>query len=229
MVHPRVARASDRHWQVPSTIRVGARVLLLLGALVIAGCGTVTRPSAVPVGPVTVLGQAPAPELDRAIRSTLADLERYWSQQLGRPIAPRQYVLLDTAGAEALPPCVPVASALTGSARYCPGTDEVVIDTVALVPVLSELYSPGALRLAIAHEFGHLVAARLGQQELPQLLSEARADCAAGAFGGVTTDAMALAMFGDFGAPGYGSGADRIRHIQYGIDHGGLACADYPG
>ncbi|MEJ7650021.1 MAG: hypothetical protein WKF57_13455 [Nakamurella sp.] len=87
--------------------------------------------------------------------------------------------------------CAGNADTLRGNAFYCPGDDAIVIDAGALVPVVRSSYGIGGLAAALAHEYGHLIQARIGPtsaqqrddpERYPQVRIEAPPECAAGAY-----------------------------------------------
>lgn len=155
--------------------------------------------------------------------------------------------------------CAGNAEALRGNAFYCPGEDAIVIDAGALVPVVRSSYGIGGLAAALAHEYGHLIQARIGPtsaqqrddpERYPQVLIEAQADCAAGAYlawaagaGAVPGTArlrlpvaalpLSISTLVDFRdsatAPTselfHGYGLDRLRAVVRGYQQGARSCA----
>lgn len=190
----------------------GGRPVLVLVLLLIAGCSTAIAGSPAPrqganpatTGTVnTALAGAPVVQAPDAVSASatedvsgiLADLQDFWRLSIGRKFVPLKsgYALIDTADTTvpAAAMCITTMDSLRGNAYYCPGNDGIVIDAAALVPVLLHSYGVGALAASIAHEFGHAIQARIGptaQQHsddpasYPQILLEAKGDCAAGAF-----------------------------------------------
>ncbi|WP_353647724.1 neutral zinc metallopeptidase [Nakamurella sp. A5-74] len=155
--------------------------------------------------------------------------------------------------------CAGNADALRSNAFYCPGDDAIVIDAGALVPVVRSSYGIGGLAAALAHEYGHLVQARIGPtsaqqrddpERYPQVLIEAQADCAAGAYLAwaagtspvpgtarlnlpVATLPRSISTLVDFRdsatAPTselfHGYGLDRLRAVVRGYQQGARSCA----
>jgi predicted metalloprotease len=88
------------------------------------------------------------------------------------------------------PPCTKDASVIAGNAYYCAGEDVIVWDRAALLPVLAERYGAGAVMLVLAHEVGHAMQEHAGivrgraaeSGPYPTIVTEAMADCYAGAF-----------------------------------------------
>lgn len=134
---------------------------------------------------------------ERLIAAIIADLTTFWSQAMpsltGEPFVPLRGGLtaMDSAAATGSAPCVANPSQIVGNAFYCPGDDGIVYDAATLVPVLLHRYGIAGLVTTFAHEFGH--AAQAEMSEAParpspndsshgSLISEARADCDAGAF-----------------------------------------------
>ncbi len=134
---------------------------------------------------------------DRTVGAVLADLEDYWSAELGADGGPGfaapsgGYVSMDSTAATGSALCIGEPSQVAGNTFYCPQGDGIVFDSASLVPVLLGRYGTAGLAASFAHEFGHAVQARIGptQQErqrdperYPSILIEAQADCDAGAF-----------------------------------------------
>lgn len=159
-----------------------------------AAAGSVRAPTAL-AAPVREVPEPLDPAAADQVRAVTRALEEFWAGQLGAAWSPPRtdYLLVDTANrpnAEQLR-CAASAEALRGNAFYCPGQDGIVIDAAALLPVLRYSYGGGAVTASLAHEFGHLVQARLGPtaeqrrsdpERYPNLLLEQQADCLAGAF-----------------------------------------------
>ncbi len=134
---------------------------------------------------------------DRAVSAVLADLEDYWSQELGANGGPGftppsgGYVSMDSTAATGSALCIGDPSQVAGNTFYCPQGDGIVFDSSSLVPVLLGRYGTAGLAASFAHEFGHVVQARIGPtpqqrqrdpERYPSILVEAQADCDAGAF-----------------------------------------------
>lgn len=151
----------------------------------VTGCG--------PAAPtVSAAGRA-----DSAVTTVLADLEDFWSAAqpaLGGPpfVAPSGgYHAIDSSSPGPGALCVSRPSRITGNAFYCPDEDGLVWDSAALVPVLYGRGGTGAVAAVFAHEYGHVIQARIGPTPAqrsadpvtyPTLLAETQADCYAGAF-----------------------------------------------
>lgn len=133
---------------------------------------------------------------DRAVAVVLADLEDFWAQSLDDAGPPTTrpaggYVSMDSSAAAGRALCITDPAQIAGNAFYCPQDDGIVFDSSALVPVLLGHYGPGALAVAFAHEYGHVVQSWVGPTvadrradpaRYPAMLVEAQADCAAGAY-----------------------------------------------
>ncbi|MDQ2846510.1 MAG: hypothetical protein M3Y77_09210 [Actinomycetota bacterium] len=193
------------------------------------------------------------------VSGILADLQTFWRESIGAKFTPLKagYALIDTSAATvpAGSMCVTTLDSLRGNAYYCPGNDGIVIDSAALVPVLLHSYGVGGLTASIAHEFGHAIQARIGPtaqqhwddpRRYPQILLEAQADCAAGAFlqwvdSGKSTHLRlpttsvlsSISPLLDFrdptdGSPtddlAHGLGLDRLRFVLAGVRGGPAAC-----
>lgn len=155
--------------------------------------------------------------------------------------------------------CAGSADALRGNAFYCPGADAIVVDAGALVPVVRSSYGIGGLAAALAHEYGHLIQARIGPtsaqqrddpKRYPQVLIEAQADCAAGAYLAWAAGSSALPGIARLHLPVaalprsistlvdfrdsataptsdlfHGYGLDRLRAVVRGYQRGARSCA----
>lgn len=143
---------------------------------------------------------------ERLIAATIADLTTFWSEQLppltGRVFAPLKggITAMDSSASTGTAPCVASPGRIVGNAFFCPTDDGIVYDAGTLVPVLLHRYGVAGLVTTFAHEFGHAAQAQIGQSagdaandrsvgaaspapaQTDQLVTEARADCDAGAF-----------------------------------------------
>ena len=246
--------------------RVGA-VLVLLGVL--AGCGTVPG-RAVPAATVTA-GVDPSAitgtdggDDDRLAAATLRDLDDYWGRAFpalagGRAfVPPRAVWSVDTSRSPGsadpadpppvVPPCADRPGDLEGNASYCPAADVVAYDRTALLPVLRQDLGDAAVVVVLAHEYGHVVAERLGgPDDRPEIVAEGQADCYGGAFlrrvrdgdlpdlrtgaDGVDAALGALVRFRDpagrspDGADAHGGAFDRVAAFQDGFADGPARCA----
>ncbi|MCP3798162.1 neutral zinc metallopeptidase [Allokutzneria sp. A3M-2-11 16] len=135
-------------------------------------------------------------EIDQLAATVVTDVQQYWRENFeptyGRPWQPINgfYSVDSNDQAGKPPPCTSHTSELEGNALYCASVDSVVWDRAALFPVINTKYSGAAVLLVLAHEIGHAVHHRagIGAEELrkqperyPTILTEAMADCFAGA------------------------------------------------
>lgn len=243
-----------------------AALVLLLATL--TGCDSAIGGSAQAAAGVDLsipgvqLTQAPDVVSETAagqVAGIMADLEDFWRSEIGSKFTPLKggYALIDSADTARTPAamCATASASLTGNAYYCPVQDGIVIDAAALVPVLRQHYGIGGLAASLAHEFGHAIQARIGptaeQQRAdparyPQILIEAQADCAAGAFLQWVVDghsdrlrlpapmlSKSVAPLLDFRDPAdgtvddplaHGLGLDRLRFALTGMRGGAAAC-----
>ena len=175
------------HGTVRRSGRVGVRRALTIGSVVFLAVVTVlvvsTTPQSagvtglaseridltlpgVPIRAASSFGTAAGSGLsdsatgDRAVAAVLADVQDFWSIQLGgnggsglTPLA-GGVVSMDSTqpGRPAL--CITDPAQITGNAFYCPQGDGIVYDSSALVPVLLGRYGSAGLAAAFAHEFG---------------------------------------------------------------------------
>lgn len=186
-------------------MRTSAVVAVLAGcAAALSGCVTVIDglPSALepPVSDVrddevTITGAGGGP-LDEQARNALADLERFWGEQLpeiyGEQFQPLQggYFSVDP---DAVDPsdypdgvsCGSSPADVEGNAFYCqatggPNSDSITYDR-AFLGELAEQYGEFIPDLVMAHEFGHAIQGRVGFPRA-SIVAETQADCFAGAW-----------------------------------------------
>lgn len=258
------------------TRRRGDWAVVIAAVLVAAGSTGCDRPIAGAAAPAAwvertagrvSLTQTPDVVSESAARDVagiFADVEDFWRPLLpGHPMpVSGGYTLVDTAATDLAgesTTCPGAGEVLSGNALYCPSQDRIVIDAAALVPVLRDKYGIGGLAASLAHEFGHAVQARIGptahqpESRHPQMLREAQADCAAGAFLQWVVDghsrrlhlppaalAPSVAPLLDFrDAPGtsnaaaagatrpeHGLSLDRLRFVLRGMRGGPSACPE---
>ncbi len=134
--------------------------------------------------------------VEALIGAIMADLTRFWSEALppitGRTFTPLRgsIVAVDSSAASGSAPCVATPADIVGNAYYCPSDDGIVYDATTLVPVLLHRSGIGGLITTFAHEYGHAVQERIAaavrapnaEPAPTALVTEARADCDAGAF-----------------------------------------------
>lgn len=130
------------------------------------------------------------------IGAIMADLTRFWSEELPpitrTPFTPLRgsIVAVDSSAVSGSAPCVAAPADIVGNAYYCPSDDGIVYDATTLIPVLLHRSGIGGLITTFAHEYGHAVQERIAAAEPGRsteptptaLVTEARADCDAGAF-----------------------------------------------
>lgn len=190
---------------------VGRTVAALL-LVVVAGCSVQTPGSAqreqVVGEPVSTrdIVDATGGSVDSVAAAALTDISDYWSQtfpDLGdaefTDIA--QIISVDTASDTQVDvPCVGSPAEVQGNAFFCPGSDAMVYDRVALMPTLAERYGDTAMVLVLSHEVGHSVHTQLGidpqerannPEKYPTIVTESMADCYAGSFLRWVTDGNA--------------------------------------
>lgn len=244
----------------------------LAAVLVVAGCATGVPGSPVPgdgvvAGDVdtSVLQGASDDPVDDLAAATLIDVQDYWEQEFDEAFdQPWEDISgglhsVDTSDPDAPPPpCVPEALQVEGNAYYCPSADAIAWDRAALLPVLRERHGDTAVVVVLAHEVGHAVHHRLGVDEeareaspgrYPTILTEAMADCFAGAFVRHVVDGdaehlridppqldSALGALVTFRDPvgttpeddaAHGNAFDRVSSFQDGYEQGPALCADF--
>jgi predicted metalloprotease len=186
-------------------MRTTAVAAALAGCVVaLSGCVTVIDglPSALepPVSDVgddevTIVGAGDGP-VDELARNALADLERFWGEQLpevyGRQFQPLQggYFSVDPDDVDAADypsgvSCGASPAEVEGNAFYCqanggPHSDSITYDRTFLGE-LAEQFGEFIPDLVMAHEFGHAVQGRVGFPGA-SIVAETQADCFAGAW-----------------------------------------------
>ena len=186
-------------------MRRGA-VLALLATVVVplSGCVAVIEGLASPLEPpvtdvregeVTIVGAVDGP-IDELARNALADLERFWSEQLpavyGQQFVPLQggYFSVDPGDVDpsVYPDGVSCGSSpleVEDNAFYCqaagePNSDSITYDR-AFLGDLAEQFGDFIPDLVMAHEFGHAIQGRVGFPRA-SIVAETQADCFAGAW-----------------------------------------------
>lgn len=121
-------------------------------------------------------------------------------------------------------------------------------DAGELTPELREQYGVGGPGLLLAHEYGHVVQYQRHNGDLSSIVAEQQADCYAGAWlafaidevpafaGDDVLDAVVGTALDNADGPGdladdpdaHGSGFDRLRAMQDGLNGGAAYCDTYP-
>ncbi|SHG03853.1 Predicted metalloprotease [Streptoalloteichus hindustanus] len=201
--------------------------------------------------------------VDRLAATAVTDVRDYWRRTF-EPVFGKGwqdlrggFYSVDSSSRAARPaPCTEKASEVEGNAFYCPSADAIAWDRSALLPVLREKYGDAAVVIVLAHEIGHAVHHRAGvgvteqrQQpsRFPTILTEAMADCYAGAFVRSVTDGgaahlrisgeqldAALGALVSFRDPvgtaktdrsAHGNAFDRVSAFQDGYQQGPKLCS----
>lgn len=237
----------------------------LVGVLAVAGCTSVIAGQNIPlpVAPnahLAVVGDSGG-AFDQTVKNALSDVISFWTKQFpsvshGKPLPPLKGKLYSVDGAHpsALAKqngCISRAGAdaIVDNAFYCEIDDSIAWDRNAqhLVPVLGDEYGQLLVAMVFAHEFGHAIQQRLGlfNQNVPQIVHESQADCAAGAFTATvvanraphvraTPANLDRALVGylavrddtpiDQRDISHGDGFDRIAAVADGFQHGVTEC-----
>ena len=137
---------------------------------------------------------------------------------------------------------------VNGNAFYCLKSNFIAYDDVALMPHLAKTFGTFSVALVLAHEWGHAIQDRAGNDEQQTVYLEQQADCFAGAFldhvaqngnaltlkpGDLEASLGAMLLLRD--SPGqssadpsaHGSAFDRIGAFQDGFESGAEKCATY--
>ncbi|MCB2223437.1 MAG: neutral zinc metallopeptidase [Actinobacteria bacterium] len=222
------------------------------------GTGSAAEATDPPAASTTTTTVPPAPATLRETTDlTIAAVEAFWESELPEaygvayrtvsatvPYLPSSGDLPEC-GPEELPPGL-----YEDNAFYCHPGDFVAWDAEGLMPGLYTEFGDFAVSLVLAHEWGHVVQARVGV-EGPGIMLELQADCFAGAWAadvdGGGSEVLALRpgdldeavagylLFRDPpgtspGAPdAHGSAFDRVNAFQEGFFGGAATCAGYPG
>jgi predicted metalloprotease len=232
---------------------------------------SVARIAAVAVAVVTVTGTAvhvlPADAAPRAasagqaayhqaIHDAVTAIQAYWRREFPDLYGDR-YVPLPPAHVYAAAPGVSLPRCqghkltyhdASDNAFYCFDDNFVVYDDAKLFPQLYRDYGGFAVALVLAHEWGHAIQDRAGNDNEPTIDQELQADCFAGAWtkgqsaqatspklrpGDLEASLAAMLSFRD--APGtaaddqgaHGSAFDRVNAFQDGFESGAERCAQY--
>lgn len=201
-------------------------------------------------------GQTPsARQVDNAVRSSLDDVERYWRREFpkladGEKFVPVQGGRFPYSRKKLPPACGGSRPKYEPNAFYCPPGDFIAWDEETLVPQLLADFGPFLVAVVMAHEYGHAVQSRLGQQDQPTIVKEQQADCFAGSwardvadgksktFDGLRPDQLDSTIGGLLfvrDQPGtsalsqqaHGNAFDRVRAFQEGFEQGPSRCAAY--
>jgi predicted metalloprotease len=240
-----------------AALLVGCVVLLTSCTVAVKAAGKSGVPPVAPDASLTVLGDAHT-TFDRLAKNALTDVFAFWQQAYP-----------SVSGGKALPPltggiysvddknitaqdlengCLSEEpKAIVDNAFYCEVDDSIAYDRVGFIPQLVAKYGQFFVALLFGHEFGHAIQDRLGTvDDLPSIVKETQADCAAGAFTAwvldlkaphwrVTTAELEQVLIGyiqlrdpnphspsDEGT--HGDGFDRLSALDTGITKGVTAC-----
>lgn len=189
-------------------------------------------------------------EYTATLRQVFASLEVYWAETLpevfGVPFTPpSRYVYYRPEQAPG-PRCGP-EQAPARNAFYCPVGDFIAWDETGLLIPYYVRSGDFAAAFVLAHEYGHVVQARLPERERLGVLTELQADCFAGAWARAVQeqgalesgdlDEATLAVFAARDVPGtpftdpraHGSGFERTRAFSDGYEAGPRRCYPAPG
>jgi predicted metalloprotease len=201
-------------------------------------------------------GQAPRTEgYEKTLKLALQDIEDYWTDEFpklyGKPYKRVSEIIAGKPGVR-LPKCNSKDSGeydeVQGNAFYCFGVNFVAYDDAELFPQLYHDFGAFSVALVLAHEWGHAIQDRAGNQQEETIYQELQADCFAGSWVKRVADGdsaiklskgnldAALAAFLTFrdtpgGSPddnsAHGAGFDRVSAFQQGVEEGAETCATY--
>jgi predicted metalloprotease len=176
--------------------------VLVATALVLTGC-TVTMSGHNQLAPQAPNANLPVvgdshDSFDQTVKNALSDVMAFWRVQYpsisgGKPLPELKGKLYSVDGVHPSDVvktngCLRKAGTdvIVDNAFYCEIDDSIAWDRNSqhLVPVLGAKYGPLLVAMVFAHEFGHALQERLGlfNQQVPTIVHETQADCAAGAF-----------------------------------------------
>ncbi|MGH9212910.1 MAG: neutral zinc metallopeptidase [Acidimicrobiales bacterium] len=195
--------------------------------------------------------------LDASVDAALADVQDFW-----RETYPSVYggEYEELAGGihpygpnTETPPCGPdpiTYEEIANNAFYCPLDDLIAYDEATLIPDLAAEFGAFTVGIVFAHEWGHAIQFRAGQDTGPTLIMEMQADCFAGAWTrwiadgnsddfAVTEEELNNSVAGmteirDIPGTGaddplaHGLAFDRVGSFQDGFELGAARCAEYP-
>jgi predicted metalloprotease len=196
-------------------------------------------------------------EMDRLAVNAIADVQEFWTQALpqnfgGTKFTPvSRYISYDSDG-RGVQACRTNTQGVV-NAFYCSGDDSIAWDRGELLPMLTEKFGPMSVVTVLAHEMGHAVQYKLGDQSginqaTPTIVKEQQADCYAGTFfrwvaegksrhfqvstGDGLNKVLATMFFirdavgSNFDRQGaHGSAFDRVSAFQFGFSEGPQRCA----
>ena len=190
------------------------------------------------------------------LTAAITELQSYWAKEFPdlygdkyQPI-PSARIIAARPGVK-IPACQghrTVYADVRGNAFYCTKSNFIAYDDVALMPRLAKTFGTFSVALVLAHEWGHAIQDRAGNDGEQTVYLEQQADCFAGAFlehvaengnaltlkpGDLEASLGAMLLLRD--APGqsaadpsaHGSAFDRIGAFQDGYESGAEKCKTY--
>jgi predicted metalloprotease len=222
------------------------------GVLAIALC---TSASVVAAPDARAAAKAAA-SYQKVLTAAITELQSYWAKEFPdlygekyQPI-PSARIIAARPGVK-IPACQghrTVYADVRGNAFYCTKSNFIAYDDDALMPRLAKTFGTFSVALVLAHEWGHAIQDRAGNDGEQTVYLEQQADCFAGAFlehvaengnaltlkpGDLEASLGAMLLLRD--APGqsaadpsaHGSAFDRIGAFQDGYESGAEMCATY--
>jgi predicted metalloprotease len=226
------------------------------GVLAIVLCASVVVVAAVPAGAASSSSASSAASYQKVVKGAIAELQSYWTDEYPdlygsryQPI-PSARIIAARPGVK-IPACQghrTVYGDVRGNAFYCLESNFIAYDDVGLMPRLAKTFGTFSVALVLAHEWGHAIQDRAGNDDQQTVYLEQQADCFAGAFldhvsqdghrltlkpGDLEASLGAMLLLRD--APGqsaadpsaHGSAFDRIGAFQDGFESGAEKCATY--
>jgi predicted metalloprotease len=160
---------------------------LLVSAALVAAVG------AVAAGPAGATAQRPAAPYDRILKTSIRDIQDFWSEQLPAVYGvryetlPQSHIHAYTSRTE----MSSITECAGGGATYkdfkhnafhCPLDMTVNYDNQDLFPGLYKKFGAFTLAQVLSHEWGHVIQTQTGTEFPATVLSETQADCFAGAW-----------------------------------------------
>jgi predicted metalloprotease len=196
-------------------------------------------------------------DVDVTAGNAIADIQQFWNAEVPRVFNGKAYqpprggfYSVDPRDFHDVP-CVDTGSDIRGNAFYCPTKDVVAWDRVNLLPHLKSQFGPFLVAMVLAHEWGHVIQTKTGDDPSRTIVRETQADCYAGSWTRWALSGQAphfqidrreldnaLAGYLQFRDPvgagaaeedAHGNGFDRINAFQEGFEQGVAHCAKFDG
>lgn len=194
-------------------------------------------------------------DVDAIAGNAIADIQQFWTAEFPQVFPGKKYEGPQGGFYSVDPndihnvPCVDNASDIRGNAFYCPSKDVLAWDRVDLFPQLKRQFGPFLIAMVLAHEWGHEIQTKSGDDPSRTIVRETQADCYAGSWSRWALSGQAphfqidrkeldntLAGYLLFRDPvgsgateqdAHGNGFDRINAFQEGFEQGAVHCSKF--